>query len=149
MSDHPVGSSADFHRLALFLARRTGDADYAQVLALDAVRWARGQTQEGHDVPFGSLLAASLRPAEETIRARDSAVATEQSMAGVIAALGPVEREVLRLVYWDHVSMGELADFFDCTMSRAGALLDRAYRSAQRRATRLGNIPASYYREPD
>ena len=59
MPSHTDDSPADFHRLSLFLARRTGDADYAQELAMDAFRWAQSQTQEGIDVPFGALLAAS------------------------------------------------------------------------------------------
>ncbi|QCO99623.1 sigma-70 family RNA polymerase sigma factor [Arthrobacter sp. 24S4-2] len=128
-------SPADFHRLSLFLARRTGDADYSQVLAMDAFRWAQSQTQ---DVPFGALLAASARPAAAAIRERDNEVAQQASIAGIIASLRPMEREVLRLVYWDHLSMGELADYLGCSMTRAGALLEKAYRHADRRARRLG-----------
>ena len=135
-------SPADFHRLSLFLARRTGDADYAQVLAMDAFRWAQSQTQEGIDVPFGALLAASARPATATIRERDNEVAQQESIAGIIASLRPLEREVLRLVYWDQLSMGELADYLGCSMTRAGALLDKAYRHADRRAQRLGYVLA-------
>ncbi|MFE4197890.1 sigma factor-like helix-turn-helix DNA-binding protein [Paenarthrobacter sp. NPDC056912] len=129
----------DFQRLALFLARRTGDADYAQVLAKDTFRWALSQPQ---DIPFGTLLAASARPAAAAIRERDREVARQRSMAGIIAALHPMEREVLRLVYWDKLSMGELADFLGCSMARAGALLDKAYGHAERRATRLGFVVA-------
>ncbi|MGM9473437.1 sigma factor-like helix-turn-helix DNA-binding protein [Pseudarthrobacter sp. YS3] len=133
---------AVFDRISLFLARRTGDADYAQVLATDALRWALSQSQAGIDVPFGVLLAASSRPAAAAIRERDNEVAQQESIAGIIASLRPVEREVLRLVYWDQLSMGELADYLGCSMRRAGALLDKAYRHADRRAQRLGYILA-------
>lgn len=144
-----LGDNLDlFQRLSLFLARRTGDADYAQMLAVDAFRWAWSRTQEGIDTPFGSLLAASIRPAAGTIRERDLAVANQDSMAGIIAALRPVEREVLRLIYWDQVSMGELADFLGCSMARAGVLLDRAYRHAERMASRLGDISGNDSDEP-
>lgn len=130
--------ATDFHRLTLFLARRTGDTDYAQVLAVDAFRWARGQVQEGIDVTFGALLAASARPAAVAIRERDKQIALQESMAGIIAALRPVERDVLRLIYWDQLSMGELADYLGCSMARAGSILDKAYRHAARRAIRAG-----------
>lgn len=136
-SDSLAGDVESFQRLNVFLARRTGDADYAQILALDAIRWAGSRAQEGTVVPFGSLLAASLRAVAETIRERDAAEARQDSMAGVIASLPSAEREVLRLVYWDEVSMAELADFLGCSMARAGALLDRAYRHAERKALRL------------
>lgn len=127
----------DYQRLTLFLARRTGDTEYAQVLASDAFRWAQGQTQQGIEIPFGALLAASIRPASASIREKDKAVARQVSMAGIIAGLRPVDREVLRLVYWDQLSMGELADYLGCSMTRAGALLDRAYGHLQGRAKRL------------
>jgi DNA-directed RNA polymerase specialized sigma24 family protein len=63
-------------------------------------------------------------------------------MAGIIASLCPKEREALRLVYWDQLSMGELADYLGCSMTRAGALLDRAYRHAGRRAQRFDHVLA-------
>lgn len=138
----PTGDPADFHRLSLFLTRRTGDSDYAHVVAVDAFRWAQCQTQEGLDIPFGALLAASARSAAAAIRERDNEVAQQKSIAGIIASLRPLEREVLRLVYWDQVSMGELADYLGCSMTRAGALLDKAYRHAGRRVQRLNHILA-------
>ncbi|HSN35530.1 MAG TPA: sigma factor-like helix-turn-helix DNA-binding protein [Arthrobacter sp.] len=142
MPSQASDSPADFQRLSLFLARRTGDADYAQALAMDAFRWARSQTREGIEVPFGALLAASSRPAAAAIREKDNEVAQQDSMAGIIASLRPKERESLRLVYWDQLSMGELADYLGCSMTRAGALLDRAYRHAGHRAQRLGYVLA-------
>lgn len=142
-------SEADFQRLSLFLARRTGDSDYAQTLAMDALRWASCQKQAGVDVPFGSLLAASAGPAAAAIAERDKALAGQKSMAGIVAGLPREEREVLRLIYWDHLSMGELADFLNCTMARAGIVLDRVYRHAQRRAQRLRNDLEGSADEPD
>ncbi|WP_309073254.1 sigma factor-like helix-turn-helix DNA-binding protein [Paenarthrobacter sp.] len=141
-------SEADFQRLSLFLARRTGDPDYAQTLAMDSLRWASGQEQAGVDVPFGSLLAVSAGTAAAAIADRDKALAGQKSMAGIVAGLPREEREVLRLIYWDHLSMGELADFLNCTMARAGVLLHKAYRHAQRRAKRLGNDLESSPDEP-
>ncbi|MGO4589688.1 sigma factor-like helix-turn-helix DNA-binding protein [Paenarthrobacter sp. 2TAF44] len=131
-------SATDYQRLAIFLARRIGDMDYAQVLTTDTFRWAVSQAQAGIEIPFGALLAASARSAAIAIRDNDKAVAEQVSMAGIIAALHPVEREVLRLIYWDQLSMGELADYLGCSISHAGALLDRAYGHAEDRAKNLG-----------
>lgn len=144
----PSESPTDFERLTMFLARRTGDTDYAQILATDAFRWATGQAQEGIDVPFGTLLAAAVRPAAAAIRDKDDEVAQQESIAGIIATLRPVEREVLRLVYWDQLSMGEVADYLGCSMARAGALLDKAYTHTERRATQLRYALTSDADEP-
>lgn len=134
----PSDTPTDFHRLTLFLAWRTGDTDYAHILAMDAFRWARSQAQEGNTVPFGTLLAAAARPAAVAIRERDNQLAQQKSIAGIIAALPRVEREVLRLMYWDQLSMGELADYLGCSIARAGLILDKAYRRAEHVMTRAG-----------
>jgi DNA-directed RNA polymerase specialized sigma24 family protein len=72
----------------------------------------------------------------------DHAAARSASDAGAIASLRPRDRQILRLVYWDQVSMAELAEYLDCSIAEAGRRLDRAFRHAERRLRRVVPRPA-------
>lgn len=130
-----------FNRILAFLARRTQDPDHAQVLALDVLRtaWA---AEAGPDGPgFNTLLVAAAGTAAAAANRADAALAQQDSVSGAVASLGSADREILRLVYWDNVSMAELAGFLGCSISTAGRRLGRAYGKAERRLRRLGRPP--------
>ncbi|MGX9902019.1 sigma factor-like helix-turn-helix DNA-binding protein [Arthrobacter sp. SA17] len=127
-----------FGRVSDVLTRRIGDGDYAQMLVLDAFRiaWHRAQ-EDGAEITFASLLALAMGPAAILIHDADARTARNSTAAGVIASLRPHDREILRMVYWDQLSMAELSDFLGCTIGQAGRRLERAYRKAERRMLRL------------
>lgn len=127
-----------FRRVSDVLTRRIGDGDYAQLLVLDAfnIAWRRAQEDDA-EITFSSLLALAMGPAAILIQDADARTARHSTAAGVIASLRPHDREILRMVYWDQLSMAELADFLGCTIGQAGRRLERAYRKAERRMLRL------------
>lgn len=127
-----------FVRVSDVLTRRIGDGDYAQLLVLDAFRiaWRRAQEDDG-EITFASLLALAMGPAAILIHDADARTARNSTAAGVIASLRPHDREILRMVYWDELSMAELADLLGCTIGQVGRRLERAYRKAERRMLRL------------
>lgn len=127
-----------FDRVSAALTRRTGDGDYAQMLVLDAFRvaWHRAQ-DEGAEITLGTVLSLAMGPAAIVMQDRDAQMARQRTAAGVIASLPMHEREILRMIYWDQLSMAELADYLGCTIGQAGRRLDRAYRKAERRLLHL------------
>lgn len=127
-----------FVRVSDVLTRRIGDGDYAQLLVLDAFRiaWRRAQEDDG-EITFASLLALAMGPTAILIHDADARTARNSTAAGVIASLRPHDREILRMVYWDELSMAELADLLGCTIGQVGRRLERAYRKAERRMLRL------------
>src|SRR5687767_9342299 len=127
-----------FDRVSDVLTRRIGDGDYAQLLVLDAFRiaWRRAQDDDA-EITFASLLALAMGPAAILMQDADTRTARHSTPAGVIASLRPHDREILRMVYWDQLSMAELADFLGCSIGQAGRRLERAYRKAERRMLRL------------
>ncbi|MCB5283413.1 MULTISPECIES: sigma factor-like helix-turn-helix DNA-binding protein [Micrococcaceae] len=136
LSDDPA---EDFRRIVAALTRRTGDPDYAVTLTADVFRTAWAEDRTGTTVGYCSLLSLALRAAAAAVRDADAAAARQPSDAGAIASLRVRDREVLRMVYWDELSMAELAEFLGCSMAQAGIRLDRAYRRAERRLQRREN----------
>ncbi|HEY9356662.1 MAG TPA: sigma-70 family RNA polymerase sigma factor [Arthrobacter sp.] len=135
-----------FDRVSDVLSRRTGDGDYAQMLVLDAFRvaWHRAQ-EDSTEITLGSVLSLAMGPASVVIQDKDAQVARERTAAGVIASLPVQQREILRMVYWDQLSMAELAEYLGCTIGEAGRRLGRAYRKAEYRLLRLehmGKVPS-------
>lgn len=127
-----------FVRVSDVLTRRIGDGDHSQLLVLDAFRIAwRRAGEDGTEITFAALLALAMGPAAILIQDADARTARNSTAAGVIASLRPHEREILRMVYWDELSMAELADFLGCTIGQARRRLERAYRKAERRLLRL------------
>lgn len=122
-----------FERVSSALTRRTGDRDYAQMLALDAfhVAWHRAH-DEGAEITFASLLSLTIEPAATRVQEKDARTARQRTAAGAIASLRMSEREILRMIYWDQLSMAELAEYLECTIGQAGRRLARAYRKAER-----------------
>ncbi|GAB5080594.1 RNA polymerase sigma factor [Arthrobacter sp. AD-310] len=139
-ADDQAETAAVLLRIAQAVARRTGDAGYARALALDVYRAAAppgGESEPG----LGTLLSMALQAAGRSIRDIDRTLAREASDAGAIASLRPSDRETLRLVYWDRLSMAELAECLGCSIAQAGRRLDRAYRRAERRLRALADTP--------
>jgi RNA polymerase sigma factor (sigma-70 family) len=138
-----------FDRVSAVLTRRTGDGDYAQMLVLDAFRvaWRRAR-EEGAEITFPSLLSLAMEPAAVLMQDADAQTARQRTAAGVIASLPAPERELLRMIYWDQLSMAELADYLGCTIGQAGRRLDRAYRKAERRLLRLEHSSEGRSDEP-
>jgi hypothetical protein len=134
-SHEAAATGAFLLRITAAVARRTGDLHYARAVTVDAYQAA--MTGPGGATPgFGSLLSAALDAAAEAANNVDQAAARTPSDAGAIASLRPYDRQILRLVYWDQVSMAELAEYLDCSIAEAGRRLDRAYRRAERRLCR-------------
>lgn len=140
-----VATASFLLRILAAVARRTGDPQYARAITVDAYR-AAFTAPEGVTPRFGSLLAAALDAANKAVNDADKATARNASDAGAIASLRSSDRQILRLVYWDQVSMAELAEFLDCSIAEAGRRLDRAYRHAERRLRRVA--PLSEPRTP-
>jgi len=138
-----------FDRVSDVLTRRIGDGDYAQMLVLDAFRlaWHRAR-EEGGEITFASLLSLAMEPAAILMQDADAQTARQRTAAGVIASLRAPEREILRMIYWDQLSMAELADYLGCTIAQAGRRLDRAYRKAERRLLRLEHSSKERSDEP-
>lgn len=130
-----------FDRVSAVLSRRTGDGDYAQMLVLDAFRVAWHRAQEaGTEITFGSVLSLAMGPAAIVIQGKDAQVARERTAAGIIASLPVYDREILRMVYWDQLSMAELAEYLGCTIGEVGRRLGRAYTKAEHRLRLLEHV---------
>jgi hypothetical protein len=127
-------------RILAAVARRTGDLQYARAITVDAYRAAFAEP-EGAAPRFGFILATALDAATKMANGMDQAAARTASDAGAIASLRPADRQILRLVYWDQVSMAELAECLDCSIAEAGRRLDCAYRHAERRLRRVVPLP--------
>jgi Sigma-70, region 4 len=137
-SPEAAATDALLLRILAAVARRTGDLQYAKAITADAYR-AASTGPEGATPGFGSMLATALGAATKVANDMDEAAAYTATDAGVIASLRPSDRQILRLVYWDHVSMAELADYLGCSIADAGRRLDRAYRLAERRLRRMAS----------
>lgn len=132
-SNESVGQDFVLLKLMAAVARRTGDPDYARSLALEVYRSAAPPGEPGEPPGFATLLGIALKAAACLTAESDKAVARQASDAGAVASLRPSDREVLRLVYWDRLSMAEVAECLGCSITQAGRRLDHAYRRAERR----------------
>ncbi|MBP2269297.1 DNA-directed RNA polymerase specialized sigma24 family protein [Pseudarthrobacter sp. PvP004] len=137
----PATADAVLLRTLTAVAQRTGNLQYARTITLDIYRRVLSE-QEGAGPEFGSMLSTALKAATHMSDDVDRAAADDTlSDSGVIASLRPADRQLLRLVYWDHLSMAELADYLDCSIAEAGRRLDRAYRRAEKRLRRASHPP--------
>lgn len=129
----PAEQDPVLFELAAAVMRRTGNPEYAQSLALEVCRATAPPAVQGDTPGFATLLGIALEAAACCTAEADKAIARQASDAGAVASLRPADREVLRLVYWDRLSMAEVAECLGCSIAQAGRRLGHAYRRAERR----------------
>lgn len=102
--------------------RRRGTAKHARLRSLD-------ERLPGTDIPRGDTLAASTRAPWEAVEGRE----LRATLAGILAALEPEDREVLLLKEVEGLSYEAMAEILDIPTGTVRSRLHRARAEVRRR----------------
>jgi RNA polymerase sigma-70 factor, ECF subfamily len=150
-------------RIFAFAARRVAGRDGAEDAVADtfAIAWRRRDMIPAEPLPWLYAIAANViaNQYRSTRRRRDlevrladeagagartpdpaEALARRDGFSAAFAALGEGDREVLRLVAWDGLDVGEAASVLGCSPGAFRVRLHRARRKLQKRLEAAGQL---------